>query len=89
MRDMTTVTLSRWPWGFRAMRRRPALSVMLVPSTPMNVDTLSTAGSSRIACARRRLRSLMASNEIDCGASEMPWMRPVSCSGKKPLGITR
>ncbi|MCY1443929.1 hypothetical protein D9M71_603720 [compost metagenome] len=30
----------------------------------------------------------MAAKEIDCGASEMPWMTPVSCTGKKPLGTT-
>ena len=36
-----------------------------------------------------RLRRDIESNDADCGASEMPWMRPVSCCGKKPLGITR
>ena len=30
----------------------------------------------------------MAANEISCVASEMPWMALVSCTGKKPLGIT-
>ena len=30
----------------------------------------------------------MAANEIDCGASVMPWITPVSCTGKKPLGTT-
>ena len=30
----------------------------------------------------------MAGNDIDCAASEMPWMTPVSCTGKKPLGMT-
>ena len=37
---------------------------------------------------QRLLPSAMAAKEIDCGASEMPWMRPVSCTGKKPLGMT-
>ena len=62
---------------------------MLVPSTPMNDETLSTAGSSR-SDARERLRLArdIARNDADCGASEMPWIEPVSCSGKKPLGIS-
>ena len=30
------------------MRKRPELSVMLEPSTPMNDDRLSTSGSCRI-----------------------------------------
>ena len=28
----------------------------------------------------------IAGNEMDCGASEIPWMMPVSCTGKKPFG---
>ena len=40
-------------------------------------------------CARQRLlRSAMAAKETDCGASEMPWMTPVSCTGKNPFGMT-
>ncbi len=65
---------------------RPLLSVVLVPSTPMNDDRLSTAGSFRITSASFCCRSAMAGNEIDCDASEMPWITPVSCTGKKPLG---
>ena len=30
----------------------------------------------------------MAEKEIDCGASEMPRITPVSWIGKKPLGTT-
>ena len=32
-------------------------------------------------------RSAIAANEIVCGASEMPWITPVSCTGKNPFGI--
>ena len=68
---------------------RPLFSVVLVPSMPMNDDRLSTAGSLQDdlrrapAAARpsRRTRSF-------CGASEMPRITPVSCTGKKPLGTT-
>ncbi|MNH29282.1 hypothetical protein D3C79_895060 [compost metagenome] len=31
----------------------------------------------------------MAAKDTDCGASEIPWITPVSCAGKKPLGTTR
>ncbi|MNN99524.1 hypothetical protein D3C81_2191880 [compost metagenome] len=34
-------------------------------------------------------RWLMALKETDCGASETPWITPVSCCGKKPLGTAR
>ena len=61
---------------------------MLVPSTPMNDERLATAGSCRITRASACWRSAIAGNEIDCGASEMPWMTPVSWTGKKPFGTT-
>ncbi len=30
----------------------------------------------------------MASKEMLCEACEMPWIMPVSCTGKKPFGMT-
>ena len=74
--------------GFRLMSIRPLLSVAFVPSTPMNDVRLATAGSSSTTAASACCRSAIDANEIVCGASEMPWMAPVSCTGKKPLGIT-
>ena len=44
---------------------RPLLSVVLVPSMPMNDDRLSTAGSCRITAASACCRSAIAGNEID------------------------
>ena len=70
------------------MRMRPLLRVVFVPSTPMNEDRLSTAGSFRITFASACWRAAMATNETDCGASEIPKMTPVSCTGKKPFGTT-
>ena len=67
---------------------RPLFGVMLVPSTPMNDDRLATSGSFRITRASACWRSAMAANETSCGASEMPRITPVSCTGKKPLGTT-
>ena len=65
---------------------RPLLGVVLVPSTPMNDDRLATSLSFRIAAASACCRCDMAANEILSGASEMPMITPVSCTGKKPLG---
>jgi len=46
--------------GLRLIRIRPLLSVLLMPSTPMNDERLSTAGSSRITWASARWRKLEA-----------------------------
>ncbi|KAG1433860.1 hypothetical protein G6F57_021881 [Rhizopus arrhizus] len=67
---------------------RPALSVALLPSTPMKDDTACTSGSSSTSRAAACWRSAIAGNEMDCGAWVMAWIRPVSCCGKKPLGTT-
>ena len=86
---MTSTALTpRRASGFRVMRIRPLLMVTLVPSTPMNEDRLSTAGSFRITAARACCRAAIAGKEIVCAASEMPWMVPVSCTGKNPFGTT-
>ena len=74
--------------GLRLISMRPELSVGLVPSTPTNDVRLSTSGSLRIASARARWRSLIAAKETLCGASVMAWIRPLSWTGKKPLGMT-
>ena len=66
---------------------RPEFGVGLVPSTPTKELRLSTSGSSRMASASAFCRLAMAS-EIDCGASVTAWIRPLSCTGKKPFGIT-
>ena len=66
---------------------RPLFSVVLVPSAPMKEERLSTAGSCRMTFASSCCALVMAAKEMDAGACEMPWMTPVSCTGKKPLGM--
>ena len=86
---MTSLALSRRSSsGFRLIWMRPLLIVVFVPSTPMNDDRLSTAGSFRMMSASACWRSAMAANEIVCGASETPRITPVSCTGKNPFGTT-
>ena len=41
-----------------------------------------------MTCASACCRSAMAANDTVCGASEMPRITPVSCTGKKPFGTT-
>ena len=67
---------------------RPELSVVLVPSTPMKEETLSTAGSCRTMSTSFCWRWAMLAKLTVCGASLMPRITPVSCTGKKPLGTT-
>ena len=74
--------------GLRLIWMRPLLGVMLTPSTPMNDERLTTSGSLRMTRARACWRAAMAVKEMASGASEMPKMTPVSCTGKKPLGTT-
>ncbi len=77
---------SRSAFGLSSISMRPVLRVELVPSTPMKDDRLATSGSSSTTSASACWRCAMAWNETDCGASLMPWIRPASCSGKKPFG---
>ncbi len=59
--------------GLQVNLNAPAvLSVVLVPSTPMNEDRLSTAGSCRITLPSACCRSDMARNEMVCSASDTP-----------------
>ena len=85
---MSLAEVRRSSRGFRLIRKRPVLSVVLVPSTPMNDDRLTTSGSFRMAAASACWRSAIAAKETDGEASEIPWISPVSCTGKKPFGIT-
>ena len=52
----------------------------------MNEDSDATAGSCRIRRASACWRTAISAKETDCGPSEMPWITPVSCTGKNPFG---
>ena len=73
-------------WGRRLISIRPLLSVVLAPSTPMNEDRLTTAGSARIRSASACCRSDIAAKETVCGASVTACNTALSCTGKKPFG---
>ncbi len=54
---------------------------------PVKETTFSTAGS--FSTIRMRMLSFVSSagNEVSWAASTLPFSRPVSCCGKKPLGM--
>ena len=85
---MAGARASRSDRGLSSTVRREVPRLWLMPSTPTKKTTLSTAGSCRIRSASWRWRSAMAVKDVSCGASAMPWITPVSCTGKKPLGTT-
>ncbi len=60
---------------------------MFCPSTPTNEDRLVTSGSRRMARPSACWWALIAASEVVWLATEMPWITPVSCTGKNPLGI--
>ena len=86
---ISTALTCRSSSGFKLIWMRPLLIVVLVPSTPMKDDRLAIAGSCRSTWASACWRAAMAAKDTVCGASEMPRMTPVSCTGKKPLGTMR
>ncbi len=73
--------------SFKLIWMRPLLTVVLVPSMPMKEERLSTALSLRITWASACCRWAIDWNDTLWGASEMPRITPVSCTGKNPLGI--
>ncbi len=74
--------------GFRLIWMRPLFRVVLVPSTPMKDERLTTSGSCRMTFATSCCFCAKLVKDDVCGASEMPRITPVSCTGKKPLGTT-
>ena len=74
--------------GLSVISIRPLLSAEFTPSTPMNEERLATSGSLRIASASACCRRAISLKEMSWAAVVMPWIAPVSWSGKKPFGIS-
>jgi len=74
---------SRSASGFRVAKRNPEL----VCPPPVKPATLSIAGSDRTISTNWRNFRRIAWKEMLWSARMPPMMRPVSCCGKKPLGI--
>ena len=79
---------ARSPNGFSWMNMRAVFSDELPPVEPTKPTTPDTSGSFWTIAESRFWRSAMAAKEMSCRASAWAKMKPVSCSGKKPLGMT-
>ena len=69
------------------MASRPAFGVALIGVTPMTETTPVTSGSLRIAFSTVACSRFISVNEMSCPPSMTAKMRPVSCSGRNPLGM--
>ena len=79
---------ARSPNGFSWMNMRAVFSDELPPVEPTKPTTPDTSGSFWTIADSRFWRSAMAAKEMSWRASAWAKMKPVSCSGKKPLGMT-
>ena len=61
--------------------------VLVAPPPPANAMTSATAGSFLITSTICRMELSIAGNDESCGPCTPPVIAPVSCVGKKPLGI--
>ena len=70
------------------MASRPALGVALIGETPITDTTPVTSASLRMMASISACSRCISSNEMSVSASVTAVIRPVSCSGRKPFGIT-
>ena len=73
--------------GFRLIWMRPLLSVVLVPSAPMNEEMLSTAGSARITFASSCCILVIGFKRSRGGRLRDSLDDAGILGGKKPLGM--
>ncbi|MNE39076.1 hypothetical protein D3C80_1330050 [compost metagenome] len=71
----------------RAIQKRPLAMVWLLPVTPTEWENARTAGSASMILASAWCFSIIDGYDTSAAASLVPRMKPVSCNGKKPLGI--
>ena len=67
---------------------RAVFSLALPPVAPAKPTTPETAGSRMMMAANWFSILAIAAKEMSWRAWAAPKMKPVSCSGKKPFGIT-
>ena len=72
--------------GFSVMNRLPLLPARPLP--PIAIAMLATSGSACTILPSSSCCFFIAANEMSCEASEVAVIRPLSCCGKNPLGMT-
>ena len=73
---------------FKAMNKRPLLTVELKNDAPSEALTCWTAGSARTMSSARRCNSLIFSKLTSAEACVETVISPVSSSGTNPFGTT-
>jgi hypothetical protein len=71
--------------GFNVMNRLPLLPARPLP--PITIATEATSGSACTILPSSSWRRFMSAKEMSWLASEVAVIRPLSCCGKKPLGM--
>ena len=72
--------------GFSVMNRLPLLPALPLP--PIAIAVLAVAGSACTMSTRTSIFAFIAAKEMSCEASAVAVIRPLSCCGKNPLGMT-
>ena len=83
-RFITTSIESRLSLSFKRMNRKP---LFVAPPKPTAEVTDATAGSLSMSWLTAICRADISRKLVSAWASVMPRRKPVSSSGKKPLGI--
>ena len=78
---------SRSSRGFRVMNMRPLFEAELPTPVPRPIAIVATAGSCMTMAPACSCSLYIAGNDTSCPASVVPNRMPVSCCGKKPLGM--
>ncbi len=73
--------------GLRVMNMRPEFCAEAPTPAPMPPATFTTSGSDCTTASNCSCSFAISAKETSCGASEVPNRVPVSCWGKKPLGM--
>ena len=88
-RDMiVSITALRSPRGRSVIDMRPAFGVALSGLTPTTDTTPVTSGSCRTRSETSCCSRCISAKETSVPASVTAVIRPVSCSGRKPFGMT-
>ena len=74
--------------GRSVMARRPAFGVGFIRLTPSTDTRPATSGSFLIAASTWLCRRCICANDTSVPASDTAEIRPVSCDGRKPFGMT-
>ena len=89
-RSITVITGVRRTSRERSvMAKRAAFGVALIGVTPTTDTTPATSGSLRIVASTSARSRCISANDTSSPPSITAKIRPVSCCGRKPFGITR